>query len=117
MSAITYQAGQPLAPQLEERLAGALNLAHLEVVNESDQHNVPANSQTHFKLVLVSEDFVGETRINRHRRVNALVADFLAGEVHAMAIHPYTLAEWQKRFGTAPLSPPCLGGSAGQTQD
>jgi len=35
----------------------------------------------------------------------------LAGPVHALALHTYTLSEWQQRHGEAPLSPPCLGGS------
>jgi len=99
-----------IASILETRLAGEFALDHLEVINESSQHNVPANSQTHFKLILVSEDFAGVARVARHRRVNALVADLLAGEVHALALHPYSPAEWTARFGSAPMSPPCLGG-------
>lgn len=95
---------------IEARLAREFDLQHLEVVNESHQHNVPANSQTHFKLVLVSADFAGLTRIKRHRQINALLPDLLAGEVHALALHPYSPEEWQKRFGAAPMSPPCLGG-------
>ncbi len=94
-------------------MAREFSLQHLEVVNESHQHNVPANSQTHFKLVLVSTEFAGVTRIKRHRQINALVPDLLAGEVHALALHPYTPQEWQKRFGAAPMSPPCLGGEGG----
>ncbi len=96
--------------ELESRLATEFDLQHLEVINESDQHNVPENSQTHFKLVLVSSEFAGMARINRHRRINALVPDLLAGEVHALALHPYSPTEWAERFGAAPMSPPCLGG-------
>lgn len=96
--------------EIEERLVREFELQHLEVINESNQHNVPENSQTHFKLVLVSADFAGMSRIKRHRRINALVPDLLAGEVHALALHPYSPAEWEKRFGAAPMSPPCLGG-------
>ncbi len=103
-----------IGAEIEMRMGAAFALEHLEVINESHQHNVPVNSQTHFKIVLVSDQFDGVTRINRHRTLNALVADLLAGPVHAMALHPYTLAEWRKRFGEAPLSPPCHGGE--QTQ-
>ena len=103
-----------IGAELETVLANAFELAHLEVINESHQHNVPANSQTHFKLVLVSEAFAGVGRVQRHRQVNALAADFLAGEVHALSIHAYSPDEWRKRFGAAPMSPPCLGGSAAE---
>lgn len=100
------------AHEIERRLDAAFTLAHLEVTNESDQHNVPAGSESHFKLVLVSADFDGLRLLARHRKVNAELADLLAGDVHALALHTYTEAEWVKRFGTAPMSPPCLGGAA-----
>lgn len=100
--------------RIEEKLARAFDPAHLEVVNESGNHNVPDGSETHFKVVIVSEAFEGQRLINRHRRVNETLARELAGGVHALAIHTYTAADWQKRFGNAPMSPPCLGGDGGQ---
>ncbi len=109
-------AGIDIRSEIEARLAGAFDLQHLEVVNESHQHNVPVNSQTHFKLVLVSTAFAGMPRIKRHREINALLPDLLAGEVHAIALHPYSPDEWQKRFGAAPMSPPCLGGETTATR-
>ena len=95
---------------IETKLADALAPEHLEVVNESGGHNVPAGSETHFKVVVVSPSFAGERLLARHRRVNEALAEELAGGVHALAIHTYTAAEWQQRFGDAPMSPPCRGG-------
>lgn len=96
--------------RIEEKLAAALSPEHLEVVNESGGHNVPQGSETHFKVVVVSPAFEGQRLLARHRRINAVLAEELAGGVHALAMHTYTLPEWRKRFGEAPLSPPCLGG-------
>ena len=47
------------------KLAEALDLQHLEVVNESGNHNVPAGSESHFKVVLVSENFEGLLRADQ----------------------------------------------------
>ncbi len=99
-----------LRERIEEKLARAFNPRHLEVVNESANHNVPPGSETHFKVVIVAELFEGERLLARHRRVNEALAEELAGGVHALALHTYTAAEWTKRFGAAPMSPPCLGG-------
>lgn len=99
-----------VAERIEGKLASGLDLAHLEVVNESGGHNVPAGSESHFKVVLVSRAFVGERLLARHRRVNALLREELANSIHALAIHAYSPDEWRERFGAAPLSPPCLGG-------
>ncbi|MGE0622158.1 MAG: BolA family protein [Pseudomonadales bacterium] len=104
---------------IHHKLAERFDLAHLQVVNESGGHNVPAGSETHFKVVLVSDAFEGLRLLARHRAVNDALAAELAGGVHALAIHTYTPAEWRQRFGTAPLSPPCLGGkhSEGKTRE
>ena len=96
---------------IEEKLATALEPVHLEVVNESHQHNVPPNSETHFKVVLVADSFEAQRKVARHQSVYGLLAEELAGPVHALALHTYTRAEWAERFGEAPMSPPCLGGS------
>lgn len=101
----------PIARAIEDLVAGGLACEHFELVNESGNHAVPAGSESHFKLVVVSDAFAGERLLARHRKVNALVADLLAGPVHALALHTYTPAEWRERFGGAPMSPPCLGGS------
>ncbi len=90
-------------------LDDALQPALLEVANESGQHNVPPGSETHFKVTLVTEAFVGQSRIQRHRCVNQLLGELLAGPVHALALHTYTPAEWAARTDS-PASPPCLGG-------
>ena len=98
--------------RIEEKLTVALDPVHLQVVNESGNHNVPDGAETHFKVVVVSPVFEGERLLVRHRRINAALADELAGGVHALAIHAYTADEWRQRFGTAPMSPPCRGGHA-----
>ena len=100
--------------RIEEKLAAALRPAHLEVVNESGNHNVPDGAETHFKVVVVAGAFEGERLLARHRRVNQTLAAELAGGVHALAIHTYTADEWRQRFGEAPMSPPCLGGGRGK---
>lgn len=83
----------------------------LEVVNESHMHSVPPNSETHFKVVLVSDQFEGRRKVARHQQVYAALASQLAGPVHALALHTYSPAEWAERQGGAPDSPDCLGGS------
>ena len=95
---------------LETKLASAFQLLHLQVINESGSHNVPPGSESHFKVVLVSPDFQGQSLMARHRAVNKVLAEELQGKIHALALHTYTESEWQEKQGNAPLSPPCHGG-------
>jgi len=96
---------------MERQLATAFAPDYLEVVNESHQHSVPVNSETHFKVTLVSEQFEGLRKVARHQRVYAVLAELLAGPVHALALHTYTGREWRDRQELAPASPECRGGS------
>ncbi|MEE4660466.1 MAG: BolA/IbaG family iron-sulfur metabolism protein [Halieaceae bacterium] len=100
---------------IEQKLVAALLPAHLEVENESHQHSVPPNSETHFKVVVVADAFDGRRKVARHQAIYGLLADELAGPVHALALHTYTPDEWTQRLGEAPLSPQCLGGSKAES--
>jgi len=96
--------------EIEKKLAETFNPLHLEVINESSNHNVPEGSESHFKVVVVSPEFAGKNLLARHRLINAALADELKNSIHALAIHTYTEDEWQETSGGAPMSPPCLGG-------
>jgi BolA family transcriptional regulator, general stress-responsive regulator len=89
-----------------QRLSEALNPGHLDVFNESHMHRTEPGAESHFKVLIVSQAFVGQRLISRHRQVNQLLADLLAGPVHALALHTYTEEEWQQK-GAAPRSPVC----------
>ena len=94
---------------ITRKLNEALSPEHLEVVNESHMHNVPEGSESHFKVVIVSDAFSGKPLLARHRLVNAALNDELNGGIHALALHTMTMEEWFAK-GHAPESPPCLGG-------
>ncbi|XOV82306.1 MAG: BolA family protein [bacterium] len=98
------------AQRIEQTLDQDLQVLHLEVIDESANHSVPQGAQSHFKVVIVSPGFEGVSRIERHRRINALLQTEFDQGMHALAIHPYTEAEWRQRFGNAPMSPACAGG-------
>jgi len=102
--------------EIEQQLQQQLSPLHLEVLNESHQHSVPPNSETHFKVILVSAAFDGKRKVARHQQVYAALAAQLEGPVHALALHTYTPAEWQQRQQEAPASPQCLGGSKNDQQ-
>ncbi|MFC4700459.1 BolA family protein [Glaciecola siphonariae] len=97
--------------QIESTLQDALPIQWLNVENESHMHSVPENSETHFKVTVVSQAFETKRLIARHRMINSLLSEQLAGPVHALALHTYTPSEWQEKHGAVPASPNCLGGS------
>ncbi|MEJ2042539.1 MAG: BolA/IbaG family iron-sulfur metabolism protein [Reinekea sp.] len=92
---------------IENKLS-ALNPIYLQVFNESHMHSVPENSETHFKVVMVSDQFIGTRLVKRHQQIYGALKDELAGPVHALALHLYTPEEWP---GEIPQSPDCMGGN------
>jgi len=76
---------------IAEKLAAAFAPLSLDVVDESHQHEGHAGhrpgGQTHFRVHIVSEAFLGKSRIERHRMINQTLSRELAGGVHALAIH------------------------------
>lgn len=96
---------------IEHKLAEGLKPRHLEVINESHQHNVPKGSESHFKVVLVSDAFEGKSLVSQHRMVYSLLCDEIGGPVHALALHTYAPSAWN---AIAPQSPKCLGGKAAE---
>jgi BolA protein len=97
---------------IESTLRAAFAPAVLEVINESHNHSVPRGSETHFKVVVVSSAFEGKGRVDRHRLVNAALAEQLRSGVHALTITSRTPGEWATTEGSqVAASPPCLGGS------
>ncbi|MCZ4337455.1 BolA family protein [Shewanella colwelliana] len=93
---------------ITEKLTAALSPVHLEVINESDNHHVPPNSETHFKVIIASEAFEGKRLIGRHRSVNEALADEFSQGLHALSMHTFTPSEWQAE-GNVPDSPKCKG--------
>lgn len=93
-----------------KKLQAAISPSHLEVINESHLHNVPPGSESHFKLILVSDAFVGKMPVKRHQLVYRILADEIRQDIHALALHTYTEQEWQSRNQSAPPTPDCRGG-------
>jgi stress-induced morphogen len=91
-----------------------LNPEFVELINESHNHSVPRNSETHFKLLLVSPIFVGMARVQRQRKVYDLLAEELKNGVHALTMRLLTPEEYSLEKSKAEsdfVSPSCHGGS------
>lgn len=79
---------------IKDKLTAAFAPRNLVVENESAKHAGHAGAighaghsgETHFRVVIVSDRFAGQSRIERHRQINAVLKDELAGPVHALAI-------------------------------
>lgn len=84
--------------------------SHVSVLNESMHHHVPKNSETHFKIEIISEAFENMSRLQRHQMINQLLQEEFKSGMHALSLHLYTAEEWQKRNKKSLPSPSCKDG-------
>jgi BolA protein len=96
--------------RVKEKLNQQFLPAFIKVDNESHMHNVPAGSESHFKVIVVSEQFQDKTLVQRHRLINHCLADELQSGIHALAIHTFTEKEWLAKQDKDMQSPQCHGG-------
>ncbi len=80
----------PVAAEIERRLRAALSPESLAVIDDSAAHRGhaghDARGESHFTVEIVAAAFAGESRVKRHRLVNAALAALLADRVHALVI-------------------------------
>ena len=79
-----------MADTIQRKLADAFAPLELEVVDDSARHKGHAGhrpgGETHFSVRIVSPAFEGVSRVERQRRVYAVLADELKSQVHALAL-------------------------------
>lgn len=98
---------------IELKLDEAFHPEILLVENESHMHNVAPGSESHFKVTVVSDDFIDLILIKRHRLVNRVLENELK-QIHALALHTMTRDEWFEKAGKVAESPLCQGGGKNQ---
>ena len=84
----------PIESQIINTLSSSLNLSSLKIINESFMHNVPAGSESHFKIVVVTDDFNNLSIIKRHQLIYKTL-DNLMNKIHALSIHAFTEEEFK----------------------
>ncbi|MFK8013716.1 MAG: BolA family protein [Marinicellaceae bacterium] len=76
-----------MQPQsIEELIKNHIN-CHLAKVESEDL--------THFTAIIVSDDFLGQSKIKRHRMVYAALGDHMQSDIHALSFQSYTIEEYE----------------------
>ena len=93
--------------EIETLLRAEFKPELLELIDESSQHQVPVDAQSHFKCIIVSKTFVDLTSIARQRAVYKILgAEFNKG-LHAFSLNCYSPKEWLEKPRMPLGSPNC----------
>ena len=83
--------------EIRNRLMVALEPTRLDVINESHLHaghrDSPGTGESHFRVLIVSPQFAGQSRVSRHRMVNEALTGLVGQKVHALALNAFAPGE------------------------
>jgi acid stress-induced BolA-like protein IbaG/YrbA len=71
-------------------IEAGLACEHVEVLGDGQ----------HFQALVVSAEFAGRNRVQRHQLVYAALGDRMREEIHALSMQTLTPEEWKKAAGT-----------------
>jgi len=95
---------------IETKLIDTFSPERLRIDNDSKRHAGPA-TDSHYRVVIVSEAFEGANSLKRQRAVYACLAEEMAGPVHALQMKCLTPTEYETADGDLTLKAPPCGGS------
>ena len=82
---------------IKEKITAALSPASLEVIDDSASHAGHAGAnpagESHFKVIVVSDQFEGKNRVERQRMVYDVLKDEMSSHIHALEIKALTPEE------------------------
>lgn len=88
---------RPIAAALQKKLEAAFRPSALSIEDESARHaghsGAREGGESHFRVRIVSDVFIGLSRVERQRQVYAVVKDEIAAGLHALALTTLTPEE------------------------
>lgn len=94
---------------LTEKLSVAFQPHFLSVENESHLHSSDRGGESHFKVTIVSDEFINVRPVARHQKIYQCLQEDIQAGIHALALHTFTKEEWARLGQAVPPSTNCMG--------
>lgn len=87
--------------RIKTRLMEALSPEHFEIIDDSHSHAGHAGVQEsgggHFFVTIVSDQFEGKSRVQRHQLIYGVLGTLMQTDIHALSIKSFTPAEFSQK--------------------
>ena len=82
--------------RIKNKLVSDIDLAEISVINQSHLHkgHDGYSPNSHFSVKVISDQFKGKSRIERHKMVYNSLSELIESEIHALKIKALTPAEF-----------------------
>ncbi len=85
---------------IRTRIAKALDAERVEVADvshlQAGHSGARSSGESHFRALVVSARFEGQSRVARQRLVYAALGDLFPSAIHALALRTLTPEEWRR---------------------
>ena len=76
--------------KIEIKLMSSLELSYLEIIDESYLHaghrEAGSAIESHFQIIIKKNEIEAGSKLEKHRKVNDLLKEFIGNPVHAVQI-------------------------------
>lgn len=85
--------------KIEKYLISKMSVNFIKIFNDSKLHHASKNTNklTHIKIIIISDDFIGENLINRHRTIFQYLKEIEKERIYSITLYTYTLKEWKEK--------------------
>ena len=87
-----------LKNKITQLITSNIDVHELVLMDLSEQHknHQKSNSGGHFKLKIVSNNFLGKSLLERHKMIYSILGDMLKNEIHALSLKTLTIEELKR---------------------
>jgi len=84
---------------MENRLKANMTLSHFEVKDFTGRHlnHKMHDGGFHLEVIIISNDFVDQSLVQRHRKVYEAMGGLMKHEIHALSMKTFTEEEWDNQ--------------------
>ncbi|QCI16127.1 BolA family protein [Buchnera aphidicola] len=96
--------------KIKNYLKSQIKITFIKINNNSHLHHNLKKSFTHLSIIIISNDFINQKTINRHRIIFSKISQIIKEKIYSITLHAYTENEWKARQYKINENPECFKG-------
>lgn len=92
--------------KIKKYLISTMHINFIKIYNNSYFHHHSKTDLTHIKIIIVSNDFINQKLLDRHRLIFSKI--FNIKKIYSVTLDTYTINEWNHKKSQIKNDPKCL---------
>lgn len=83
--------------KIKKYLTSKIKIDSIKIYDDSLLHNSSEKNLTHLRMIIVSDNFINKSLINRHRLIFSIISEIEEKKIYSVTLHTYTFNEWNHK--------------------